>query len=46
MPSAAIFDYDKLRWMNAQYLSGEPLEEIMSHLEPFLAEVGLDEADP
>ncbi len=44
--AAAIFDYDKLRWMNAQYLSGEPLDEVMSHLEPFLAEVGLADADP
>ncbi len=46
VPSSAIFDYDKLRWMNAQYLSGEPLDEVMSHLEPFLAEAGLDNADP
>ncbi len=46
VPSAAIFDYDKLRWMNAQYLSGEPLDEVMSHLEPFLAEAGLAGADP
>ena len=46
VPSAAIFDYDKLRWMNAQYLSGEPLEDVMSHLKPFLAEVGLGDADP
>ena len=45
VPSAAIFDYDKLRWMNAQYLSGEPLDEVLRHLEPFLAEVGLDGAD-
>ncbi len=44
--SAAIFDYDKLRWMNAQYLSGEPLEEILSRLAPFLDEVGLADADP
>ena len=46
VPSAAIFDYDKLRWMNAQYLSGEPLDEVMRHLAPFLAEVGLGDADP
>ena len=46
VPSAAIFDYDKLRWMNAQYLSGEPLDELMNHLEPFLAEAGLSDADP
>ncbi len=46
VPSAAIFDYDKLRWVNAQYLSGEPLEEIMRHLAPFLVEVGLADAEP
>ena len=46
VPSAAIFDYDKLRWMNAQYLSREPLDEILRHLEPFLAGVGLASADP
>ncbi len=46
VPSAAIFDYDKLRWMNAQYLSGEPSGEIMRHLEPFLPGVGLDDVDP
>lgn len=44
--AAAIFDYDKLRWMNAQYLSGEPLDEILRHLAPFLATVGLEGADP
>ncbi len=44
--SAAIFDYEKLRWMNAQYLSNEPLDEVMAHLEPFLAEAGLDGAGP
>ena len=43
--SAAIFDYDKLRWMNAQYLSGEPLEEILVHLSPFLEAVGLGDVD-
>ncbi len=45
VPSAAAFDYDKLRWMNAQYLSGEPLAEVLDHLAPFLAEVGLADAD-
>jgi glutamyl-tRNA synthetase len=39
--SAAVFDRDKLLWMNAQYLSSLPLGEIRPHLEPFLAEVGL-----
>ncbi len=44
--SAAVFDHDKLAWLNAQYMSGEPLEEIMSRLEPFLGEAGLADADP
>ena len=44
--SPAIFDREKLTWMNAQYLSATPLAEIASHLEPFLAEVGLESADP
>ncbi len=44
--SASVFDPDKLAWMNAQYMSGLDLEEILKHLVPFLAEVGLDSADP
>ena len=39
--SAAVFDRDKLAWINAQYLSGSPLPEVMPHLEPFLEGVGL-----
>jgi glutamyl-tRNA synthetase len=39
--SAAVFDRDKLAWMNAQYLIHLPLDELMPHLEPFLARVGL-----
>ncbi len=44
--SAAVFDREKLVWMNAQYLSLLPLAELLPHLEPFLAEAGLAEADP
>jgi glutamyl-tRNA synthetase len=44
--SAAVFDRDKLIWMNAQYLSLLPLEELMTHLEPFLEEAGLAAAEP
>ncbi len=42
--SAAVFDADKLAWMNAQYMSGLPLAELMPHLLPFLARVGIDPA--
>lgn len=45
--SAAVFDREKLLWVNSQYLSSLPLAELMPHLRPFLAEVGLagDETD-
>lgn len=39
--SAAVFDRDKLAWMNAQHVMGLPLDDLMAHLEPFLADVGL-----
>jgi len=35
--SAAVFDPEKLAWMNAQYMSGLPLGEVIRHLRPFLA---------
>src|SRR6202035_668479 len=43
--SAAIFDRENLAWVNSQYLSSLPLEEILPHLRPFLAQTGLAEAD-
>ena len=39
--SAAVFDREKLAWMNAKYLSTMPLDEVWPHLEPFLAAQGL-----
>src|SRR4029077_19721921 len=39
--SAAIFDRDKLFWVNSQYLSQLPLAAIPPPLEPFLAAAGL-----
>jgi glutamyl-tRNA synthetase len=42
--SAAVFDREKLLWMNAQYLSRLSLAEILPHLEPFLGAVGLADA--
>jgi glutamyl-tRNA synthetase len=44
--SAAVFDQEKLAWVNAQYMSSLPLAELMPHLAPFLAQAGLDTADP
>ncbi|MCZ6506621.1 MAG: glutamate--tRNA ligase [Acidobacteria bacterium] len=43
--SAAVFDPEKLAWMNAQYMSSLPLAEILDHAEPFLAAAGLAQAD-
>ncbi len=39
--SAAVFDREKLLWMNAQYLSKLSVAEILPHLEPFLEPLGL-----
>ncbi|HEX3553387.1 MAG TPA: glutamate--tRNA ligase [Thermoanaerobaculia bacterium] len=44
--SAAVFDKEKLWWMNAQYLSRLDYEALRPHLEPFLAAAGLADADP
>jgi glutamyl-tRNA synthetase len=39
--SAAVFDREKLLWMNAQYLSKLSAAEILPHLSPFLETLGL-----
>jgi glutamyl-tRNA synthetase len=44
--SAAVFDREKLLWMNSQYLSKLSAAEIFPHLEPFLEPLGLASADP
>jgi len=44
--SAAVFDKEKLWWMNAQYLSRLDFADLRPHLEPFLAPLGLQGADP
>ncbi len=44
--SAAVFDPEKLAWMNAQYMSSLPLDEILSHGRPFLESAGLADSDP
>ena len=43
--SAAVFDREKLLWMNAQYLSRLSVEEILPHLQPFLEPLGLTPAN-
>jgi glutamyl-tRNA synthetase len=44
--SPAVFDREKLTWMNAQYVSALPLAEVLRHLAPMLDEVGLGELAP
>jgi glutamyl-tRNA synthetase len=43
--SAAVFDREKLWWMNAQYLSRLSVQELWPHLEPFIEQAGLKDAD-
>ncbi len=43
--SPAVFDREKLTWVNAQYLSSLPLGELLPHLQPFLAKAGLGGPD-
>lgn len=40
-PASAVFDMDKCRWMNSQYLRGLPELELWHRLEPFLNNEGL-----
>ncbi len=44
--SPAVFDPEKLQWMNAQYLTLLPLADLLPHLGPFIGEAGLAGADP
>jgi glutamyl-tRNA synthetase len=37
----AVFNTDKLDWMNAQYLSRMPVEQLAGHAQPVLREAGL-----
>ncbi len=44
--SPAIFDNEKLGWVNAQYISALPVAELLAHAAPFVAESGLAAVDP
>jgi glutamyl-tRNA synthetase len=44
--SAAVFDREKLLWMNGQYLLASTLDQLRPYLAPFLEQVGLTDADP
>jgi glutamyl-tRNA synthetase len=43
--SPAVFDPEKLSWVNAQYLSSLPVDEVLRHAAPFLAAEGLADVD-
>ena len=44
--SPAVFDREKLLWMNSQYMARFSTEELMPHLQPLLEQAGLADADP
>lgn len=40
--SGAVFDEDKLRWLNAVYIRNCPTDDLMKRLDPFLREAGYE----
>ncbi len=44
--SAAIFDIEKLNWMNGWYIRNAPLEHIVELGKPYLRKAGFDVSDP
>jgi glutamyl-tRNA synthetase len=44
--SPAVFDREKLLWMNSQYLSLLDYDALAPHLQPFLEQAGLAGVDP
>ncbi|MBC8256405.1 MAG: glutamate--tRNA ligase [Candidatus Marinimicrobia bacterium] len=43
--SGAVFDIEKLKWMNSQYLKNLPIETIMNYAEPVFKAEGLETTD-
>jgi len=41
--SNSIFEYDKLKWMNGQYIRKLPIEELEAKLKPYLTQYNLEE---
>ncbi len=41
-PAAAAFPYDKLDWMNGEYIRALPSDELARRLYPFLVEAGVE----
>ncbi len=44
--AGAVFDIEKLNWMNAQYLKRLPPEELTERCLPYLRQAGFDVSDP
>jgi len=40
--SNAVFDNDKLAWLNAEYIRALPVEQLSRMIEPYFAEIGLE----
>ena len=36
-PSPAVFEFDKLNWMNGQYIRSMPVAELLERMKPYLA---------
>ena len=43
--SGAVFDIEKLKWMNGQYLKNLPIETIMNYAAPVFKSAGLETTD-
>ena len=43
--SPAVFDREKLLWMNSQYMARHSTSELMPHLRPFLEQAGLADSE-
>ncbi len=43
--SASVFDLDKLGWINAQHMSGQPLRRILRQFRPFAEATGIPLGD-
>ncbi|HEY4688394.1 MAG TPA: glutamate--tRNA ligase [Anaerolineae bacterium] len=41
-PAPAAFPYDKLDWMNGEYIRALPVEELVKRITPFLLDTGLE----
>ena len=43
--SAAVFDADKLSWLNEHYIKSTPIQEVAKHLEPYLVKAEVLQKD-